>query len=184
MARFPICTPDVQGMLTALQRQWLANSKPVPSQEIGVETPPGHLWRGRNRPGRRAALPFEGAWEGQNRRDNSGTCRRRKVLGRGARLDTPANRRLRPLELPLDCQRHRRHEPRVVGRLRIGHWRRWHRQARQLFPARLQGLQSGSTIEGRIGFTRGLGLGMSAVDGRKGFIRRKNLLAYHPKRGR
>ena len=35
-------------------------------------------------------LPFEGAWEDQDRRNNSGTCRRRKVLGQGARLDTPA----------------------------------------------------------------------------------------------
>ena len=134
-------------MRMGLQPQWMASLRPVWSQEIGLETLPERLWRRRNRPGRRATLPFEGAWEGQNRRNNSGTCRRRKVLGQGARLDTPATRRLRPLEIRLDGQPHRRHEPRVVGLLRIGHWRGGHRQTPQLFPARLQGLQSGSTIE-------------------------------------
>jgi hypothetical protein len=72
VAIFPICTPDVQGMLTGLQRQWLATAKPVPSQELGVETPPERLWRGRNRPGRRATLPFEGARQPENDRDDSG----------------------------------------------------------------------------------------------------------------
>jgi hypothetical protein len=37
---------------------------------------------------------------------------------------------------------------------------------------------------GRIGFTRGLGLGKGAVDEGKGFISRRELLAYHPKVGR
>jgi hypothetical protein len=37
---------------------------------------------------------------------------------------------------------------------------------------------------GRIAFTRGLGLGKGAFDERKGFIRRRGLLAYHPKTGR
>jgi hypothetical protein len=44
-----------------------------------LETPPERLWRGRNRPGKRATPPFEGAWERQSRRDNSGPHRRRKV---------------------------------------------------------------------------------------------------------
>src|ERR1035437_9314690 len=55
-------------MLRGLERQQLARPKPVRSQEMGVETPPERLWRGRKRPGRRATLPFEGAWERQNRR--------------------------------------------------------------------------------------------------------------------
>ena len=36
----------------------------------------------------------------------------------------------------------------------------------------------------RIGFTRGLRPGTSAIDERKGFISRRELLAYHPKVGR
>ena len=47
-------------------------------------------------------------------------------------------------------------------------------------------LSRGSQAEktARIAFTRGLGLGKSAFDDRKGFIRRRGLLAYHPKMGR
>ncbi len=37
---------------------------------------------------------------------------------------------------------------------------------------------------GRIAFTRGLGLGKGEADERKGFIRRRGLLAYPPKLGR
>ena len=36
----------------------------------------------------------------------------------------------------------------------------------------------------RIAFTRGLRLGKAAIDERKGLIRRRGLLAYHPKMGR
>ena len=83
VAILSICTPDVQGMLRGLLRQWLAIPKLVRSQEIGLETPPERLWRGRNHPGRRATPPFKEARERQNRRDDSGTYRRRKFLGQG-----------------------------------------------------------------------------------------------------
>jgi hypothetical protein len=43
---------------------------------------------------------------------------------------------------------------------------------------------SQAEITCRIAFTRGLGLGKAAVDERKGFISRGDLLAYHPKMGR
>ena len=47
-------------------------------------------------------------------------------------------------------------------------------------------LSGGSQAEriGEIAFTRGLGLAKDAVDERKGFISRGDLLAYHPKMGR
>jgi hypothetical protein len=47
-------------------------------------------------------------------------------------------------------------------------------------------LSGGSQAEklGRIPFTRGLRLGKGASDERKGFIGRRDLLAYHPKMGR
>jgi hypothetical protein len=47
-------------------------------------------------------------------------------------------------------------------------------------------LSGGSRAEkiDRIAFTRGLGLGKGAFGERKGFIRRRDLLAYHPKMGR
>jgi hypothetical protein len=66
-------------MLTGMQGQWLAAPRPVPSQEMGLRTPPEHLWRGRNRPRRRATRPIEWAWERQNRRNDSGPHRERKV---------------------------------------------------------------------------------------------------------
>ena len=53
-------------------------------------------------------------------------------------------------------------------------------------PVNLRRLSIGWQAEqlGRIGFTLGLGPGISAIDEKKGFISRRNLLAYHPKRGR
>jgi hypothetical protein len=47
-------------------------------------------------------------------------------------------------------------------------------------------LPGGSQAEqsGRIRFTQGPGLGKDAVDEKQGFIRPRDLLAYHPKMGR
>jgi hypothetical protein len=59
----------------------------------GLERPPERLWRGRNRPGRRATLLFEGAWERQKRRDDSGMHRRRKVPVHESRSGVAAERR-------------------------------------------------------------------------------------------
>ncbi len=71
------CTGDAEGIAAPA----VGHSQASTETADGGGDAPGAPLEGKKPPGRRATLPFEGAWERQNRRDNSGAGRRRKVPG-------------------------------------------------------------------------------------------------------